>query len=52
MFDNFILFVIVLSSLNLVINTYNTNGGFEYIEYMDLVINGIFIFELVVKVIS
>ena len=49
MFDNFILFVIILSSLNLVINTY---GDFDFLSLLDLIINGIFIIELVVKVIA
>ena len=41
--------VIILSSLNLVVETY---GDFEFLYYINLIINSIFIFEMSVKIIS
>jgi hypothetical protein len=62
-FDNFILFVIVISSIKLVIDTYfdadpvTYSEGAEknfviFLDVIDLIFNAIFIFEMIVKVIS
>ena len=63
-FDNIILSMIVLSSLKLVIDTYiddkvdyntlskNDRNFRELLDFLDMAFNGIFIFELLVKVIA
>lgn len=62
-FDNFILSCIVVSSIKLVIDTYYdaefdsyADGGeknfVKFLEIIDLVFNGVFIMEMIIKVIA
>jgi hypothetical protein len=44
------MFVIIVSSLNLIIDTYITDLDWQ--NYMDKVINAVFLMELMVKVIA
>lgn len=63
-FPSVILFVILLSSLKLIFETYINELDvsdtvllvnyikFKYLKYFDYIINGIFIFEFIVKIIA
>jgi hypothetical protein len=48
-FENLVLFMIILSSVSLVIGTYN---NYQFMQYLDFIITGFFILECVIKIIT